>query len=733
MASIRSAHISLLVILGLALGLRLALWSQPLHEPANDEVEYITVARDLLEGRGWSFYERYHWLRAPLYPLFLAASWRLAGDDAWPGATRALHLAALPNIALSVGNVFLTYLLTRRLAYERAAIIAALIAAILWTSATFASLYMAETLFAALFQAGMLFLLYSSGDRSTTIRWPLIAAAGLCFGLATLTRSITLLFLPCAALWLAAQVHRTRDGATRRRMAAPLLAAAIYLGAATLTIAPWTIRNIQAYGGIILVETGLSYNLWVFNEPREDRDTIHQTLERITNPVERADYATRRGLERLREDPAIIARKLWPNWVLLARVKPIQDRFLMESYYADVTLPLFGAALIFDDLLYIIIVLGAMAGLAHAGRNQRGPPFWPALMCLLWIGYAVATMLLTHGEARYRHFLFPVLIPYAAWSIAALCRRAAEIRRQRLAIVAPLAAVFLWTVLTAYPWDWVGENLARGTRALAGDLFLALGDPDRAVAAYHDALEAKATADGWLRLGAAYLARGSIEDARRAYRAAWSSSPLYYVASSRLGDLERTLGNIEQARRAFAGYYVDAQRVTDWSWRTLDAQPPAALDVGDGLDFGNVGGVYPAEELQGTSARWSAGRALLRLAGPETPATVVIVLRLAAPHPGTEAVPATICVANACRTIILRAGWRSYMLALDIPGDPIMTIEVRSPTFVAADSRHLGVLIDSARLIVPGRPGDNQAHPNNNSPPVIARSVSDRLQRATRG
>lgn len=711
MASIRAVHISLLVILALALGLRLALWRQPLHEPANDEVEYITVARDLLEGRGWSFYERYHWLRAPLYPLFLAASWRLAGDDAWPGATRALHLAALPNIALSVGNVFFTYLLTRRLVHERAAVIAALITAILWTNATFASLYMAETLFTALFQLGLLFLLSTNGDRSTTIRWSLIAAAGLCFGLATLTRSITLLFLPCAALWLAAQVYRARNHDTRRRIATPLLAATIYLGATTLTIAPWTMRNFQAYGGIILVETGLSYNLWVFNEPHEDRDTIHRTLERITNPVERAEYATRRGLQRLREDPAIIARKLWPNWVLLVRVKPIQDRFLMESYYADVDLPLFVAALLFDDLLYVIIALGAMTGLAHAVCHQRGPPFGPAVLCLLWIGYAVTTMLLTHGEARYRHFLFPVLVPYAAWTIAALLRRAAEIRRRRLAIVAPLAVVFLWTVLTAYPWDWAGENLARGRRTLTGDLFLALGDTDGAAAAYRDALEAKATADGWLRLGAADLARGSIEDARRAYRAAWSSSPLYYVASSRLGDLERTLGNIEQARRAFAGYYVDAQRVTDWSWRQLGARPPAALDVGGGLDFGYVGGVYPAEELEGTSARWSAGRALLRLAGPETPATAVIVLRLAAPHPGTEAVPATVCVANACRTITLRAGWRSYMLALDVPGDAIMTIEVRSPTFVAADGRRLGVLIDSARLIAPGRPGDAQLRP----------------------
>src|SRR4051794_24099582 len=48
------------ILLLLALGLRLLLWSQPLHQLANDEVEYVTVARDLLAGRGWQFYDHYH-------------------------------------------------------------------------------------------------------------------------------------------------------------------------------------------------------------------------------------------------------------------------------------------------------------------------------------------------------------------------------------------------------------------------------------------------------------------------------------------------------------------------------------------------------------------------------------------------------------------------------------------------------------------------------------------------
>src|SRR4029079_17537812 len=114
----------------------------------------------------------------------------------------------------------------------------------------------------------------------------------------------------------------------------------VFLFSAALVIAPWTIHNYQAYGRAIPVETGLSYNLWAFNEPRESQEDIFHTLENIPNPAERSDYATAKGLARLREDPAILARKLWPGWVYLWRVKAIEDRFIQESYYSDVGLPL---------------------------------------------------------------------------------------------------------------------------------------------------------------------------------------------------------------------------------------------------------------------------------------------------------------------------------------------------------------------------------------------------------
>jgi hypothetical protein len=706
----------LTIILLLALGLRLLLWSQPLHEPANDEVEYITVARDLLAGRGWSFYDTYHWLRAPLYPLFLAGSLWLAGGD--------LHLAALPNLALSVANVYLSYrlaaaLLRRTDTHTGMPLLAALLTAVLWTNVTFASLYMAETLFAFLFKAGLLAALYAAGEGRRTVdqagwarepkgRWPLVLLAGVLFGLATLTRSITLFFLPVIGLWLLLAhayptplaVFRLRSlvsdlwPVVRRRWLLP----ALFLAAAALTVAPWTARNWLAYGEPIAVETGLSYNMWLFNEPRESKDEIHRALERIENPAERADYATARGVERLREDPAILLRKLWPNWVFLTRVKPIQDRFLLESYYAVVELPLFVAALVLDDLLYVVIALAAIAGLVRAtSRAGPGSPVW---LVLAWVGYAVFTMLLTHGEARYRHFLFPVLIPFAAWQLVRWRSRnsSADTPRglRKSAVVLALWAVFLWTVLTAYPWDWAGWNTARGWHTLAGDARWAVGDREGALASYGQAIQEHDVPDAWLRLGHARRAAGDLAGAAEAYRRAWRREPLYYPASTWYGDALRELGDEERARRAFGGSFADEGRVLGYAWRELSPVPVRRVDVGGGLDFGYVDGVYPAEEIDGASARWTDGRARIRLAASPGPA--VLELRLAAPRLDGSTVTAEVCAAGTCHTLPLEHSWRAYRLPVAAPASGALEIEVRSATFAAPDGRVLGVLVDWARV-----------------------------------
>lgn len=700
----------LVVVLLLGAALRLWLWwRSPVHQPANDETEYLQVARDLLAGHGWIFYERYHWLRAPLYPLWLAGSLWLT--QSLPGAT--LRWAALPNIALSILTIYLYYLLGREVGLsvprrdvadparaERAGLLTATCAALLLTFSTFASLWMSETLFTALFMTALLLLLRCATQPPGGRKLWLAVAAGVVLGLATLTRSQPLTAIPFVALWLLVENREQRAENRRLFSRTALLCSLFFVLCSVLVIAPWTIRNYRAYGGLIPVETGLSFNLWAFNEPRESMDTIYRTLEQIPNPVDRSDYATEKGLARLREDPAIVLRKLWPNWNDLLRVKPIQDRFLQASYYEDVPFNIFALALVLDDALHSLLVVLGLCGLLLAPLDRR------KLLLGGWLLYVVAVILLTHGEPRYRHFIFPVLLPYAAWLLVTL-RQPQGYRRYALALGASLLLIgaLLWRPLVVlYPGEWASRNLRRAWAIQRAEW---ASDPAAALALRQQATEIDpGSPDAWLGLGLQLQRLGRAENARAAFEIAFAREPSYVATNIRLGDALRREGRVDEARRTFKGYYTDELSMLEWAWTHLDTPPPAALEVGDGLDFGFVHGVYAAEVQSGAGGsrqvRWTQHRAELRLAGSATGGYVRLVL--SAPWPEQEQVPVTLCLNGACQRLTLDQQWRTVLLAA--PPASEYRVLIVAPTFrpgqvdaQSSDTRQLGVLIDRAERV----------------------------------
>lgn len=704
-----SRYLWLALITGTGLLFRLWLWWRvPFHQPANDEFEYLRVASDLIAGRGWVFYEHYHWLRAPLYPIFLAGSLLISGQD--------LRWAALPNIALSTMTIPLFYLLGRSLVLPanptpedisratRTGIVASVICALLLPFATFASLWMSETLFTALF-AGALILL---------LRWrrqphlKIAAAAGLLLGLAILTRSAPLAALPLLLLWMLWGSWRDM---WRRR----LLGITLCLLVTGLTIVPWTIRNWIAYGHFIPVETGLSYNLWAFNEPREDMDTIFRMLESIPNPGERADYATAKGIARLREDPSIILRRVEFNWFYLWHVNPIEDRFLQESYSQDVPGDLFVLALLLDDGLYLLIMASALAGMLLMPRRAA------RLLFAGWLVYIITVTLLTHSEGRYRQFLFPALIPLAAvgwgsgwWPTVSQRRRVAAVGFGLLVLLP----------LNSYPYEWAGTNLGRAWFESVGDRAMRRGDYFSAQRAYQRGAGIDPnSADILLKAGLAFDRAGDLASAIKAYGEAAALKPTYIPTSARLGDALRRAGQEEGARAAFLGFYSDPLQISDWAWEHLQSPADQLLEIGDGLDAGFVQGMYKGETVDHRNVRWTSEQAALRLAAHGNGS--LVRLRLAAPRPDGRPVIVQVCLdGGACQTLEAGAQWRTVELlapplcraqphcASDGP-PATLKVTIAAPAFSPArtlvaksqassttsDTRRLGVLLDYALSI----------------------------------
>jgi hypothetical protein len=334
------------------------------------------------------------------------------------------------------------------------------------------------------------------------------------------------------------------------------------------------------------------------------------------------------------------------------------------------------------------------------------------LLVALWIAYVVGASMLTHGEARYRHFFFTLLIPYAALALRGLRDLAHGAtadgpRRRHAALWAgrgALVALLLATVAAHYPWEWARKGALRSLHTMAGDVATATGNTDAAEAAYRRALAAQHSADVWIAIGDLRLAQGNRSGATYAYRRAWRQERHYIGASARYANLLRMQGHDDAARRAFEGFYVSEQAVLNWSWAHLAPPPTHAVDVGDGLDFGYVAGMYQDEQQAGTSVRWTNGHGRLRLAmqppdaaPPGAPA--VLRLRLAAPHPDAERVPLSVCTAGSCQEVALTPEWRTLALLLPPADTRGQVIELHSPTFAAADGRELGVLLDWAAVV----------------------------------
>jgi hypothetical protein len=186
-----------------------------------------------------------------------------------------------------------------------------------------------------------------------------------------------------------------------------------------------------------------------------------------------------------------------------------------------------------------------------------------------------------------------------------------------------------------------------------------------------------------------------VAGAVEAYELGHTARLTYVGASAVLGDLLRETGREDEARRAFRGRYLDQRRLTDWSYQMLRPAAGALVDVGDGLDFGYVGGVYLPEEQQGAMARWTDGRGRLRLSPASEARQMLVTLRAAAPRPDGRPVTLSVCAGGRCEDAVLGGAWRTVRVLLPAASGPL---ELRSATFFAPDGRDLGVLVDWTRV-----------------------------------
>lgn len=261
------------VLLLIAAGLRIAAVIYFSDDLSIDRDAYLGIAESLADGRGFASkgFTQPTAFRPPLYPLMLAGVLRMGGG---PWAIGSLQ------IGLGVATVLVVAIAARRMGLGHAAFIAAGLLAVDPLLIRYTPMLMTETLCTLLVACLIAVVAVpdaetreNSGELAVSNPQRLWRSAlgGLFFGLAALCRPTFWAFgVVYACGWILLRIAKGwRDRAAWSRAAA-------FVFIATLTVAPWAIRNKLVFGRPIITTTHGGYTLLLANNPVFFREVVEQ-------------------------------------------------------------------------------------------------------------------------------------------------------------------------------------------------------------------------------------------------------------------------------------------------------------------------------------------------------------------------------------------------------------------------------------------------------------------------
>jgi len=404
----------------LALALRLAfVTGEPLTHPIGDETMWVNSGARLLPSAEVAFSPfRFRLIfHPPVYPYFMGTLFALFGSLTAVKIGQAIVGALLVPAVGRLGTMALG---------TRAGLLAAALAAFYPELVWFSAHFWAETLFLTLFWWALERVTAADRDAST----PKAALAGLLWGLSVLTRETVLYFAPVAALWL---LWRRPRGLPR---------ALVFLATLVLTVAPWTYRNWRVFGAFVPVSTAGALNLWQGNAALS-REEVYEQYQAVHGRIAQYDLARAKGLEAIRQrQPFWIFEKLRDEMPSFWEVDSQALVHLRKGAYEEVRPGLAYAATFVVLAPYLLVLALATAALATVPISRV------SLLLFGFLGYYNLIHVATHGYARYRLPVLPVLFILAGWTFARWGGPPREaVAPWRRALIAVVGAVLLASVV----------------------------------------------------------------------------------------------------------------------------------------------------------------------------------------------------------------------------------------------------------------------------------------------
>ena len=407
--------------IGLQLRLGFGLWYWVDKPLMKDEQEYLLLSTRVATGQGFTypavepsagFFER-----PPGFVVLLAAV-LVTTQDALVTSKVPQSLAELPRTSseipagIKVIQCLLGALvigLVAALAYRagggRAAILAAVVAAVYPPMAWVSGYVLSEPLYSALALAAI-WLLLKAGDATGTRASAWGFAAGVVSGAALLTKEAMLFFLPLAALWLLWH---------RRTQLLIVLAAGV-----AVVVLPWIGRNYAVHGQFILTAAHGGVTMWTGNNPLA-RGEGDLAANPIMGEARKALEARHAGLSNQQMDDVYYREvrdfvRQHPGQWLALEVKKLFYTFVpIGPSYTLHSTKYFVASLV----SYGLLAPFALVGLLKLLRQPGPSPLWALGLLAL---SSVIVCLIFFPQERFR---IPVMDPAAivAAAIAVQARR----------------------------------------------------------------------------------------------------------------------------------------------------------------------------------------------------------------------------------------------------------------------------------------------------------------------
>lgn len=377
-----------------------------------DQISYHNLALRLLDGHGFSFGTQWwpitpageptaHW--SYLYTFFLAGVYFVVGPH--PLIARLIQATVV-----GVLQPLLVYLLGRRVAGERAGLVAALLTAFYAYFIYYAGTLMTEPFYITAILAGLYFTLrvVDARGRQKTL---LAIALGLTLGIAILLRQLFLLFVPLLILWWWWTSYRQS-----RQL--PVRHTLLTGGLIAMMLLPFTIYNYARFDQFVLLNTNAGYAFFWANHP------VYGTDFEPILPAEMGSYQELipeelRHLDEAALDRALLQKSLGfvleePGRYLRLSVSRIPDYFMFWPSTESGLISNVARVASFG-LLWPFMALGVGLSLWRAWKGKLAAE--PVLLILLFAASYTVIHLLSWALIRYRLPVDAVLLVMAAVAI----------------------------------------------------------------------------------------------------------------------------------------------------------------------------------------------------------------------------------------------------------------------------------------------------------------------------